>query len=75
MLKKLTRLAVILGGFAVLLGCASGLAGPEYRNMVDNRSLYVVGWPPTGREFRLYNKPRPPYIGFMFVTGSGIGSA
>jgi hypothetical protein len=135
MLKKITRLAVILGGFAVLPGCASGLAGPEYRiwqeevKLSDGRiivvtqkkrcegaytggnyanciareawltinlpefstqeivwhanlnprvvdihagRLYVVGWPPTGREFRLYNKPRPPYIGFMFENGQWI---
>ena len=132
MLKKLTRLAVILGGLSVLPGCASGPAGPEYRiwqeevklndgrvivvtqkkrcegaytggnyaaciareawltinlpefsaqpivwheNLfpiilnVHNGHLYVVGCPPTGREFRFYNKPRPPYIGFMFENG------
>ncbi|TAK90517.1 MAG: hypothetical protein EPO06_07810 [Burkholderiaceae bacterium] len=34
---------------------------------VHNGHLYVVGWPPTGYEFDLYGKPRPPYIGFVFV--------
>lgn len=28
--------------------------------------LYVVGWPPTGREFYLYGGSRPPYIGFVY---------
>jgi hypothetical protein len=27
--------------------------------------LYVVGEPPTGREFDFYGKPQPPYIGFV----------
>jgi hypothetical protein len=33
---------------------------------IDHGKLYVVGWPPTNLEFRLYEKPRPPYIGFLF---------
>lgn len=28
--------------------------------------LYVIGRFPTGREFYLYNKPQPPYIGFRW---------
>jgi len=31
-----------------------------------NGRLYVVGWPPTGREFELYGKQRPPYFGFVW---------
>lgn len=33
---------------------------------VDRGQLYVVGMPPTSREFDIYGKPRPPYIGFRF---------
>jgi hypothetical protein len=33
---------------------------------LHNGRLYVVGWPPTNLEFRLYGKPRPPYVGFLF---------
>lgn len=36
---------------------------------VHERRLYVVGWPPTNFEFRLYGKPHPPYIGFIFENG------
>ncbi len=33
---------------------------------VANGKLYIVALPPTGREFYLFNKPRPPYIGYVF---------
>lgn len=33
---------------------------------VDSGQLYMVGIPPTSREFDLYEKPRPPYIGYRF---------
>jgi hypothetical protein len=33
---------------------------------IANGKLYIVGIPPTSREFYLYNKPRPPYIGYVF---------
>ena len=36
---------------------------------IHEKKLYVIGEPPTGREFRLYNKPQPPYIGFVFENG------
>lgn len=29
-------------------------------------NIYIVGWPPTGREFDQYGKQRPPYIGFIY---------
>jgi len=35
-----------------------------------NGSLYVVGMPPTEREFHRYGKPVPSYIGFRW-TGKG----
>ena len=31
--------------------------------------LYVVAVPQTSREFYLYNKPRPPYLGYQFENG------
>lgn len=34
-----------------------------------NGQWYVVGTPATGREFDLYNKPRPPYVGFLWKDG------
>jgi hypothetical protein len=33
---------------------------------VDSGRLYVVGTAPTEREFDLYGKPRPPYVGFIW---------
>ena len=36
---------------------------------IDKGRLYVVGVAPTGREFDLYDKPRPPYIGFVLENG------
>lgn len=41
---------------------------PKILNVHDKK-LYVVGTPATGREFDLYDKPRPPYIGFLWVGG------
>jgi hypothetical protein len=38
---------------------------PSNLNIVNGK-LYIVGIPPTTREFRLYNQPRPPYIGYVF---------
>lgn len=38
---------------------------PKNLNVVNGK-LYIVGMPPTDREFYLYNKPRPPYIGYVF---------
>lgn len=36
---------------------------------IHNGKLYVVGTPPTGREFSQYGKPQPPYIGFRLESG------
>lgn len=33
---------------------------------IYNGKLYVVGWPPTEREFRLYGRQDPPYVGFVY---------
>jgi hypothetical protein len=33
---------------------------------VDGGRLYIVGTPPTEREYRLYGNPEPPYIGFVW---------
>lgn len=41
---------------------------PRVLNVYEGR-LYVVGFPPTGREFDLYGQQRPPYFGFMLVDG------
>jgi hypothetical protein len=38
---------------------------PMVLNVYEHR-LYVVGFPPTGAEFDLYGKQRPPYIGFVW---------
>lgn len=38
---------------------------PTNLNVVNGK-LYIVGIPPTDREFYLYNRPRPPYIGYVF---------
>lgn len=38
---------------------------PSNLNVVNGK-LYIIGRPPTAREFMLYNKPRPPYIGYIF---------
>jgi hypothetical protein len=37
-------------------------------NIHDGR-LYVVGFPPTEREFNLYGSQRPPYFGFVLENG------
>lgn len=42
--------------------------GPQILNL-HNGKLYIVGFPPTGREFDLYGKQRPPYIGFRYQAG------
>jgi len=42
---------------------------PSNLNVVNGK-LYIVGMPPTGREFYLYNKPRPPYIGYAFENNA-----
>jgi hypothetical protein len=31
---------------------------------VHNGKFFIVGTPPTGREFNLYGNPQPPYLGF-----------
>ena len=31
--------------------------------------LYIVAMPLTDREFYLFNKPRPPYVGYLFENG------
>jgi hypothetical protein len=131
MLKGLVRLALILGGFALLPVCAMGLLNqPRYRAWqeevklndgrvivvaqkrrceaaytghdfascisretwlriklpefgseeivwnerldpmlvnIDKGKLYVVGRPPTGREFNLYGRPQPPYLGYRWI--------
>jgi len=36
---------------------------------VHQGQLYVVGRPPTGREFDLYGKPQPPYIAYRWKEG------
>ncbi|MET3109469.1 hypothetical protein AAKU67_004383 [Oxalobacteraceae bacterium GrIS 2.11] len=33
---------------------------------VTTGKLYVIGWPPTEREFHLYGSERPPYFGFVW---------
>jgi hypothetical protein len=33
---------------------------------IHSGRLYVVGFPPTGYEFDLYGKQRPPYLGFVY---------
>ena len=33
---------------------------------IDKGRLYVVGWPPTSFEFRLYGASNPPYFGFVW---------
>ena len=38
---------------------------PTNLNIFKGR-LYIVGIPNTQREFELYNKPRPPYVGYLF---------
>lgn len=42
---------------------------PSNLNVVNGK-LYIVGMPPTAREFYLYNKPRPPYIGYVFENNT-----
>jgi len=39
---------------------------PRVLNIHEGK-LYVVGWPTTGREFDLYGKPQPPYIGYRWT--------
>lgn len=41
---------------------------PRVLNVYEGR-LYVVGFPPTGREFDLYGQQRPPYFGFLWEGG------
>jgi len=36
---------------------------------IDQGKLYVVGFPPTEKEYRQYGAPRPPYIGFLWKNG------
>ena len=43
--------------------------GPQVLNLHSGK-LYIVGVPLTGREFDLYGKQRPPYIGFRYQAGS-----
>jgi len=38
---------------------------PSNLNIVNGK-LYIVARPSTAREFYLYNKPSPPYIGYIF---------
>lgn len=38
---------------------------PSHINIVNGR-FYIVAWPMTDREFYLYNRPRPPYISYVF---------
>lgn len=38
---------------------------PSHINIAKGR-LYIVAFPMTDREFYLYNRPRPPYIGYVF---------
>lgn len=42
---------------------------PTHVNVVDGK-VYIVGFPKTGREFVLYNHPRPPWIGYVFDAGN-----
>jgi hypothetical protein len=41
---------------------------PRILNLIDGR-LYIVGFPPTGKEFHQYGKQHPPYIGFRYENG------
>lgn len=36
---------------------------------VDEGQFYIVGRPPTGREFDLYGRPQPPYLGYRWEEG------
>ena len=36
---------------------------------IDRGRLYIVGIPPTEREYRLYGNPEPIYIGFVWENG------
>ena len=36
---------------------------------VNAGRLYAVGYPPTGREFRMLGEPKPPYQGFVWEGG------
>lgn len=38
---------------------------PQVLN-IYNGQLYVVGIPPTGREFMQYGKPKPSYLGYIY---------
>lgn len=38
---------------------------PRILNVHDGQ-LYIVGVPPTGREFRKYGKPNPSYLGYKY---------
>jgi len=38
---------------------------PRILNVVNGK-VFIVGIPPTTREYFLYNQPRPPYIGYVF---------
>lgn len=38
---------------------------PSHLN-IANGKLYIVAFPPTDREYFLYDQPRPPYIGYVF---------
>lgn len=37
---------------------------PSHLN-ITNGKLYIVAFPPTTREYFLYDQPRPPYIGYV----------
>ena len=45
--------------------------GPLIVNIHDGR-LYVVGFPPTGREIKQYGNQAPPDIGFVWENGKWI---
>jgi len=37
---------------------------------VDQGNLYVVGFPGSSVELKLYGNPRPPYVGFLWQGGA-----
>lgn len=41
---------------------------PLVVNVYDGK-LYVIGFPPTAREFRAYGAKNPPYIGYLWQGG------
>lgn len=39
---------------------------------VDQGNLYIVGFPPTGREYELYEKPDPPFVAYRWENHAWV---